>query len=331
MQSLRKIMFPFSLIYALAVHIRNFLYDQGLLRSKAYKTPTICIGNLSVGGTGKTPMIELLITLLRPSKKIAVLSRGYRRKTAGLVVVSKESTAEDVGDEPLQIYTKFPEITVVVDEDRQRGISFLEDELQPDLILLDDAFQHRKVTARFSILLTAYDNLYKDDWYLPTGDLRDSKNQAKRAETIIITKCPSDLSEARQAQIKKKINPLQGQEVLFCYFDYDSQLQGYENGMALEELKDKKVTLVTGVANPYPLVKYLENKELHFEHLLFGDHHYFSEKELELFRARPYVITTEKDYMRSRDKISKLSYIEVRHKFLGNGQEVLLNSLTKVL
>lgn len=331
MQSLRKIAFPFSLLYALVVHIRNFLYDNGFLSSKAYKTTTICVGNLSVGGTGKTPMIELLIGLLQSSNKIAVLSRGYRRKTKGFILLSNESTAEQVGDEPLQIFTKFPNIDVAVDEDRQRGISILEDKFQPDLILLDDAFQHRKVTPSFSMLLTAYDNLYTDDWYLPTGDLRDTKNQAKRADVIIVTKCPSNLSELMQSQIREKINPLETQEVLFCFFEYDSLLKGYNHGKSIHQLEGEKVTLVTGIANPDPLVKFLEGTGLNFEHLLFRDHHFFSEKELDLFNSRPNVLTTEKDYVRTKNKIGKLSYIAVRHKFLGNGQEILKQRLSRLL
>ncbi|MEX0291051.1 MAG: tetraacyldisaccharide 4'-kinase [Flavobacteriaceae bacterium] len=331
MQSLRKIMFPFSLIYAMVVYIRNFMYDHGLLSTRRFKTPTICIGNLSVGGTGKTPMTELLIRNLQAKKRIAVLSRGYGRKRKGLVMLSEDSTAYEVGDEPLQLFSKFKDISVVVEADRQKGITYIEKELKPDLILLDDAFQHRRVTPSFSILLTAFDSLYTDDWYLPTGDLRDSKNQAKRADIIIVTKCPSDLSDTTQAEIRNKLDPLPGQEVLFCYFAYEQQLKGFHSKMSLKDLKEHELTLVTGVANPEPLVRYLEEGGLHFEHLIFGDHHYFTEKELQLFNSREYVITTEKDFIRSRDKIDKLSYIEVRHVFLNNGLEVLSAALEKVL
>jgi tetraacyldisaccharide 4'-kinase len=298
------------------------MYDHGLLPSKTYKTPTICVGNLSVGGTGKTPMIEELIAHFQHTHKIAVLSRGYRRKTTGFVLVTPKSTPEEVGDEPLQIASKFPGITVAVDADRQRGISILEDTVHPGLILLDDAFQHRKVTPSFSILLTGYDYLYKDDWYLPSGNLRDGKNQAKRADLLIVTKCPRNLSEESRSRIRRKLNPAEGQQVLFCYFAYDDHLKGFEEGIYLEELRNKKVTLVTGVANPEPLVSYLQKKGLSFEHLIFNDHHFFTEKEFDLFNSRPHVLTTEKDYTRSKGKMNKLSYIPVRHEFLGNGREV---------
>ena len=330
MQFLRNIAFPFSLIYALVVYIRNFLYDHGVLSSKEYKTPTICVGNLSIGGTGKTPMIELLIEMLQ-SQKIAVLSRGYRRKTRGFLMVSAESNAEQVGDEPLQIYSKYPGVYVAVDEDRQRGISTLEEKIIPDLILLDDAFQHRKVRAKFSILLSSYEQLYMDDWYLPTGNLRDSKLQARRADVIVVTKCPTDISDTEKSRIINKINPKPAQEVLFSQLCYNDKIQGFNAGIHLSELKNKEITLVTGIANPKPLLKYLKGIGLKFEHLAFNDHHFFTEKEIEMLNSKSFVLTTEKDYMRSKDLINALSYIEVRHKFLGNGHEVLLGRLNGIL
>ena len=324
-------MFPFSLIYAMAVYLRNLLYDLGLLSSKRFNTPTICVGNLSVGGTGKTPMIELLVRLLQPHRKVAVLSRGYGRKRKGLILLSDQSTAREVGDEPLQIYSKFRDLSVVVEANRQHGISYIEKELQSDLILLDDAFQHRKVLPSFSMLLTAYDNLYKDDWYLPTGDLRDGKNQARRADIIIVTKCPADLSENEQNRIRMKINPSSNQEVLFCYFVYEPKLKGYLGNTSLKDLRKHKLTLVTGVANPEPLVNFLESQELQFEHLTFGDHHYFTAKELHFINSKEFVITTEKDYIRAKGSINQLSYIEVRHEFLGNGLEILKTALEQLL
>ncbi|MGB5498951.1 MAG: tetraacyldisaccharide 4'-kinase, partial [Maribacter sp.] len=173
MQLLRKIAFPISLIYALVVHIRNFLFDVGIFKSNSFHTPTICVGNLSVGGTGKTPMIEYLAEILKERNKVAILSRGYRRKTKGFVLATSDSKVEEIGDEPFQLYSKLSDITVAVDADRCNGIKKLQNIIAPDIILLDDAFQHRKVKPGLSILLTAYDNLYMNDWYLPTGDLRD--------------------------------------------------------------------------------------------------------------------------------------------------------------
>ncbi|MBT8185766.1 MAG: tetraacyldisaccharide 4'-kinase [Eudoraea sp.] len=330
MQFLRKIAFPVSLIYALVVYIRNFLYESGLLRSKSFKTPTICVGNLSVGGTGKTPMIELLIALLN-GYKIAVLSRGYRRKTRGFILLSEESNAQQVGDEPLQIYAKYPNIHVAVDEDRQHGISQLEESIVPDVILLDDAFQHRRVKAEFYILLSAYDNLYTDDWYLPTGNLRDSKHQAKRADVIIVTKCPENMSEADQLRVISEINPGPDQEVLFSKLEYEDKIKGFNAGMPLSALKQEKITLVTGIADPKPLLKYLRQMGLEFEHLAFKDHHFFSKKEVSLLRSKSYLLTTEKDYMRSGSLLNALSYIEVRHRLIGSGREILIQKLNGVL
>jgi len=330
MQFLRKIAFPFSLVYALVVYIRNFLYDQGVISSKGYKTPTICVGNLSVGGTGKTPMIELLIEMLQ-SQKIAVLSRGYRRKTKGFVLLTEESTSEQVGDEPLQIFSKYPKVKVAVDEDRQRGISYLEKEIIPDLILLDDAFQHRKVRAKFSILLSAYDDLYVDDWYLPTGNLRDSKRQSRRADIIIITKCPENLGAKEQSRIISKINPLASQEVLFSKLVYNDEIMGFNAGIQLTELKSRKVTLVTGIANANSLVKYLQRIGLEFEHLPFKDHHFFTDKEVNMLNLKSFLLTTEKDYFRSKGQLDTLSFIRVKHEFLGNGHKVLKRMLNEVL
>ena len=330
MQFLRKIAFPISLIYALVVYIRNYLFDHGLLSSRAFETPVICVGNLSIGGTGKTPMIELLIELLK-GRSIAVLSRGYRRKTSGFIVLTSDSTVAEVGDEPLQISRKYPEIQFAVDEDRQRGISNLQHRFNPDLILLDDGFQHRKVRPSFSILLTAYDKLYTDDWYLPTGNLRDGKKQAGRAAVILVTKCPTTISEKEQLRIIGKIAPSPSQTVLFSCLEYNDQISGFKAGTPLTALNDAEVTLVTGIADPKPLVDYLEGIGMQFEHLAFKDHHFFSRKEIALLNARPSVLTTEKDYVRAKNEIHNLSYIGVRHKLLGNGREVLMEKLAGVL
>ena len=330
MQILRIIAFPVSLIYAMVVYLRNILYDHGILSSMAFKTPIICVGNLSVGGTGKTPMIELLLAILQ-DKQIAVLSRGYKRKTKGFILIANTSDAEEVGDEPLQIFTKFPMVQVAVDEDRQRGISIIEKKIAPELILLDDAFQHRKVRADFSILLSSYDDLYTDDWYLPTGNLRDSKNQAKRADIIVITKCPEQLRESEQQVIVKKIKPRADQQVLFSTLVYEDVLKGAASGTSLAGLKQKQITLITGIAKPQPLIDHLNKTGLEFEHHAFKDHHFLTATELARFANKPFLLTTEKDYMRTKDRLSTLSYIEVRHKFLGAGLEILEQRLRELL
>lgn len=324
---LRKLLFPISLIYALVVHIRNYLYDVDVFKSKAFETPTICIGNLSVGGTGKTPMAEFLISLLKEEYKIAFLSRGYRRKSTGFVLANDQSTVSDLGDEPFQIHSKFPGIVVAVDADRRNGIRILHDKVQPDLILFDDAFQHRKVKYGLSILLTAYDNLYVNDWYLPTGNLRDSKREAKRADLIIVTKCPSDLNDSERERIAQKLNPEPYQQVLFSCLAYDSQFKGDTNSVPLDYFRDKKSTLITGIANPEPLVAYLEASGLTFEHLRFKDHHSFTENELRQLRKKEYLLTTEKDYVRLKGKVENLYHLPIKHRFLSDGRKILEDGL----
>ena len=331
MQLLRKLGFPISLIYALVVYLRNYLYDVGLLPSKAYKTKTICVGNLSVGGTGKTPMIEFLVANVKEQGRIAVLSRGYGRKSKGYLLAKPGIGVEDLGDEPFQIHKKFPNAHVAVDADRQHGISILEETIKPDIILLDDAFQHRKVRCDQYVLLTSYANLYVDDWYLPSGNLRDSKREARRANIIVVTKCPSKLSVAEQKIIHNKLNPDPGQQLVFSYLDYETTLKGNSKKIDLDELKNKKVTLVTGIANPKQLVSFLSAQGIVFEHLAYPDHHFFTEKEIGLFKNREIVLMTEKDYVRLEGKGENFYYIGVSHKFMNGGKEVLLNLLGESL
>ncbi|RAJ06127.1 tetraacyldisaccharide 4'-kinase [Arenibacter echinorum] len=331
MQLLRKLGFPISLIYALVVYLRNYLYDVGLLPSKAYKTKTICVGNLSVGGTGKTPMIEFLVANVKEQGRIAVLSRGYGRKSKGYLLAKPGIEVEDLGDEPFQIHKKFPHAHVAVDADRQHGISILEETIGPDIILLDDAFQHRKVRCDQYVLLTSYANLYVDDWYLPSGNLRDSKREARRANIIVVTKCPSKLSMAEQQRIKNKLNPGPGQQVIFSYLDYETTLKGNSREIDLDELRNKKVTLVTGIANPKQLVSFLGAQGIVFEHLAYPDHHFFREKEIALFNNKELILTTEKDYVRLEGKGDNFYYIGVSHKFMNGGKEVLLNMLGESL
>jgi len=315
---LRKILFPVSLVYGLVVYLRNRFYDWGVFPSKSYRTPVICIGNLNVGGTGKTPMIELLISLLQNQYKVAVLSRGYRRKSKGFVLGTVDSTVADLGDEPFQIHSKFEKVQVAVDANRQNGISILERDIKPDVILLDDAFQHRKVKPGFSILLTAYDNLYSSDWYLPTGNLRDSRREARRADILVVTKNPPESSESEQSKIKHKLGPRAHQKMVFSYLDYDENLYGTGLLKCIDELKGIKLTLVTGIANPKPLVYFLEENGISYEHLAFKDHHDFSPQEIETIRSKPIVLTTEKDYMRLKNEVS-CNYIAIQHVFFGNG------------
>ncbi|MGJ8735123.1 tetraacyldisaccharide 4'-kinase [Zobellia laminariae] len=331
MQLLRKILFPVSLVYALVVYLRNYFYDKGIFSSKSFEIPTVCIGNLSAGGTGKTPMVELLIALLKDNFKVAVLSRGYRRKSKGFVLADNEATVETLGDEPFQIFSKFSDITLAVDADRRNGIEILEKRMQPDVILLDDAYQHRKVSCGFSILLTSFGNLYVDDWYLPTGNLRDSKKEASRAAIVVVTKCPRDLSVDSRNAIMVKLKPEPRQKVLFSYLDYDDTIKAVDDSISLEELRTKEVTLVTGIANPRPLLDYLKSKGLRFMHLKFKDHHDFSDSELSVLREKQCILTTEKDFVRLKDKVDNLYFIPVKHRFFDDGESVLKRRLQEFM
>ncbi len=315
---LKKLLFPVSLLYALVVYVRNYLYDKGFFKSVSYNTPILCVGNLSVGGTGKTPMIELLILLLQNRYKIAVLSRGYKRGSSGFVLATAESTFEQLGDEPFQIHSKFSEISVAVDADRRNGISILEKDYRPDVILLDDAFQHRKVKPGFSILLTVYGKLYSDDWYLPTGTLRDSRREARRADLIIVTKCPPHLTEAERAHIKNSLNPKKNQSVLFSCLSYAQEVKGSMPNRRLDDFKGKKITLVTGIADPDPLISFLTESGISFVHLPFKDHHSFTANEVSMLNDKENILTTEKDYMRLKNRVENCYYISVYHKFLGD-------------
>ncbi|MDG1373868.1 MAG: tetraacyldisaccharide 4'-kinase [Flavobacteriaceae bacterium] len=316
MKLFRKILFPFVPLYYLVVFLRNKFYDWSIIGSKSYDFPLICVGNLSVGGTGKTPMIEYLIRLLDTKYKLATLSRGYGRKSKGFLIAVPNAMSKDIGDEPLQIFTKFKNITVAVDTDRQNGLKCLK-EHNPllEVVLLDDAFQHRRVTAGFNILLTAYNQLYCDDFVLPTGNLREPKSGAKRAQLIVVTKCPENLSELEKTQIKKRLNTESSQAVFFSTIQYSETLISSTSSRALTDLKGTRFTLVTGIANPKPLVTYLEEMGLDFVHLNYKDHHEFSTSELELIHSKPLVVTTEKDFSRLNSEAKdQLYYLPIQLK-----------------
>lgn len=324
MNLLRKIVYPFSLLYGLITSIRNYLYNTSILTANQFKTPTIVVGNLSVGGTGKTPQIEYLIRLLQKDYKIAVLSRGYKRKSKGFIIADENVSAEIIGDEPFQYYKKFPAIIVSVDADRTNGIQQLEAlDNPPDIILLDDAFQHRKVKGGFNILLTSYNNLYVKDSMLPTGTLREVASGAKRAQVIIVTKCPINLSEGEQFEIIKKLNPTLDQTVFFTTIEYDNELKGTSN-INLSDLENGEIILVTGIANPTPLTEYLKIKKIKFKHLKYPDHYHFRKSdiveissEFNLLQSNnKVVLTTEKDYVRIFASLQNLNYILIKTKFV---------------
>ncbi len=316
MRKIRLLLYPFSVIYDLITSLRNCFFDLGIFKQYKPKIKTIAVGNLSTGGTGKTPMIEYLIRNAG-NQSIGVVSRGYGRTTKGFIEVQPHHNPREVGDEPLQIKRKYGErIVVAVCEKRAVGIQQLAEKYDLDLILLDDAYQHRHVKADEYILLTSYDRPYYKDFILPAGDLRESRSGAERASAIIVTKCPPDLSASEQLSITDTIKPKPHQNVFFSYISYAQELKGAEN-LSLSEVKHGKVTLVTGIAKPQPLVDFLST---HFEveHLNFPDHHSFTEKDIAVIRQKTFVITTEKDFMRlEKHGISQIYYLPMEMKFMG--------------
>lgn len=299
MDILRKLLLPVVPIYFIVTWLRNKLYDWGIKKSKSYNFPVVAVGNLSVGGTGKSPMIEYLIRLLKNEVALATLSRGYKRETKGFYRVLTSSTAKQVGDEPLQFKSKFNDIDVIVDEDRQNGIEqLLHSTPKPEVILLDDAYQHRKVNASFYILLTAYQDLYSDDIVLPTGNLREPKKGADRAHIIVVTKCPKNISDAERVEIAYRLKINSNQKLYFSYIDYEQCVKNSRTTRSIDTLLNDKFTLVTGIANPKPLLDYYTELGLQFDHKRFPDHHNFTKEQLASLKKERLIVTTEKDYMR---------------------------------
>ena len=333
MKLLRNILLPIVPIYYGVTWLRNVLYDKDILKSKSYDFPIVCVGNLSVGGTGKTPMIEYLIRLLKDNYKLATLSRGYKRSTDGFQIANSNSSAETIGDEPYQFYSKFKDITVSVDANRQHGISKLQSLKNPDVILLDDAFQHRKVDAGFNILLTTHDKLYIDDITLPTGDLREPKSGAKRANVIVVTKCPKDITIEERSKLKHRLQPKSHQEVFFSTIDYSSTIYSNNDSINLSELKDENFTLVTGIANAMPLVNFLNDEGYNFEHVNFKDHHIFTDADIEALNEKEIIVTTEKDFTKLGNKLigNKLYYLPIETKIFEHEKynKVLLDFCAK--
>lgn len=314
MKIIRALLFPITPIYYFITWLRNLLYDSGYKKSKSYDFPVICVGNISAGGTGKTPMVEYLIRFLKADKRLATLSRGYGRTTKGFLLAKQNIKAEDIGDEPLQFYNKFKaDITVAVHENRQLGIKKLK-QIKPELelVILDDAFQHRKVKAGLNILLTTYANPYFNDSVLPTGNLREPRAGAKRANIIVVTKCPENITETQKIDLKAKIKPNKNQFVFFSSIGYSKTI--FSSATALDLDTFNNFTLVTGIANAKPLVKFLKTKGLIFNHFEYKDHHYFTKKEIHEIAKNKIILTTEKDYMRLKREVmlkDKLFYIPI--------------------
>jgi len=305
----RLVLLPLSWLFGLGIRIRHFLFNVGILPVKSYDIPVISVGNLSLGGSGKTPHTEYLVRLLLKEKmNVAILSRGYGRKTKGYYKAKTESDSTQIGDEPTQFLTKFGKhITLAVDENRREGIEKLmkEDE-NLDVILLDDAMQHRYVKPAFSMLLTDYRKLYSDDYLFPAGGLRDVKSAAKRADVIIVSKTEKMLSPIVRKDIHKKLNIAGHQKLYFSYLHYEKLVSLHDLQKKNFEKKYSTIILFSGVANPYPLKDYLRYRCRELISLDFPDHHFYTKKDVELivktyedqFTRNKAIITTEKDAMR---------------------------------
>jgi tetraacyldisaccharide 4'-kinase len=331
---LRKILFPFAVLYGWITQFRNFLFDTGISKSYAFHLPVLVVGNLSVGGTGKTPQIEYLIRLLSDKYKIATLSRGYKRQSKGFFLADEKATPTNIGDEPYQYYKKFPNIQVAVDADRRNGIEqLLLQNKKPEVILLDDAYQHRKVKAGFYILLTAYGDLFCDDYMLPTGNLRESRSGAKRADVIIVTKCPSTISVGVQEEIRMKIGG--NKPLFFTSIAYDDCIYSSGATIKVSEIKEVNKLLLAGIAKPKPFFDYLQHKNDVV--LTFSDHHHFTEDDILNIKKQAnnsIIITTEKDYVRLKGSIpdDQLFYLPIKTSFISNEEnfdKTILNYVGK--
>jgi len=334
---LQVIIYPFSLCYGIAMQIRNWLFDLHILPSAKFKKPVISVGNLTYGGTGKTPHIEYLIRLLSPALPIATLSRGYGRKSRGFIVASGQSGVRDIGDEPLQYYKKFREIIVAVDERRKRGIQLLFQQ-HPGLnaILLDDAFQHRHVTPGLSVLLTDYHRIYPEDYLLPSGTLREFRWGARRADIIIVTKTPRIFSPITRRRIMEDLKPGSHQKVFFSYISYCEPVALFDSANLQFPAKISMILLFTGIANDYPLREHLSRLCRELIVIRYADHHPYTVQDIadltkkfnDLPTQKKVLVTTEKDAMRLKTpelctNLEKLPlfYVPMEIEFHGSDKE----------
>lgn len=310
---LKILLYPFSFLYGMAVYFRNRFYDWNILKSKEFDVPVISIGNITVGGTGKTPHVEYLIELLKDKFEVATLSRGYKRKTRGFLYVESNSSVAGVGDEPLQMKRKFPDVTVSVCENRVKGAEKLferKGDKTPDVLILDDAFQHRRIIAGINILLIDYNRPIKEDMLLPAGRLRESAAQMKRANIIIFTKCPpGEVTPIMRRILQKEVKLKPYQELFFTTFEYDKIQPVFAGGELKKDFYSKKthaILVVTGIAYPRLIPEYLKTFSLEMDLVQFSDHHNYSKDDIRLIMSRfeklktpnKIIVTTEKDAVR---------------------------------
>ena len=326
MSVIRFLVFPLSIIFKFVTDIRNKLYDCNFLKSEKINVPVISVGNLSTGGTGKTPMVDFIIYNLKRDYNISVLSRGYNRKSKGFIEIKNSDNPSLVGDEPFLIKSNHSEVPVFACEDRVEGAKKIISENNTNLILLDDAFQHRKISRNLDIVLTDYNNLFYKDYLLPYGNLRESRNNINRADVIIVTKCPLDFNKADAIKIKNQINPKNTQSLFFSQIKYSEKLFGFKE-LSFKSIRNSKLTLVTGIANSQTLKEYLKKNNVNFDHLDYPDHYNYSRKDVNKILATTknnIILTTKKDYYKlSQFKIDNLLYIDIEVKFFDGKQQFL--------
>lgn len=340
LKSFRYLLLPLSFLYGAIIKFRNWLYDKNILKSASFNFPIICVGNLAVGGTGKTPMTELLASFLSAKFKTATLSRGYKRKTKGFAIADKSTTAIDIGDEPMQFHQKFPQLTVAVGEERLVAIpQLLHQRPGTEVIILDDAFQHRPVQAGCNIVLTDYKNLYTRDFMLPAGDLRDVRSSIKRADCIVVTKCKSDLTPAERDAIIKEIAPSSKQKIYFTEIVYDRPYHLFTKEKANLDV-NTDILLVCGIANPKPLKEFLTTHVHSYDMIRYADHHIFSSEDLKdilkqfekLSSENKIILTTEKDGVRLQKFANELSQypiyaLPIRHHILFGEEKIFFDEI----
>lgn len=333
LRSFRVLLFPVAMLYGIGVHVRNWLFDKGFLRTAAFGLPLISVGNLAVGGTGKSPFIQYLVKLIGPSEELAVLSRGYKRRSKGYRLARPDSTVAEIGDEALLLYKRFPTISVAVGEKRLFAIpQLLQDRPRTRCILLDDAHQHRSILPGLQILLTDYNNLFSRDFFLPTGDLRDQRSSYRRADVLVVTKCPIDLQPAKADAVRRELRPLPHQQVFFTSMDRELP-HHWQDSSITRSVEQQEILLVTGIANPSPLKKWLESEANSYHFLPFSDHHHFDINDIREIRSQyrnlqnedAWMLTTEKDAVRLLPFAQEIQDLPVyvtdyQHRFLF-GQE----------
>ena len=335
MNKFRILLFPLALVYFLITTFRNFLFDVNFLKSYSFNSTIIGVGNLSLGGTGKTPFVEFLIKKYSKRFNIALISRGYKRKSIGFYKADSNSSPDLIGDEPFQIFKKFSNITVAVDKNRANAISkILNEEKRTNLFILDDSFQHRKVIPNVNIILTTFNDPFYDDCIFPIGNLRESKKSINRADIVVVTKSPKDLKTDKKNQIKSKLNIAHHQNVFFTSINYGNVLKGDAN-FKINDLKNKKVLIVSGIANSRSFVEFFSQNNIEYEHVNFSDHHNYTQEDINKIESdnENLIITTEKDFQKIQflERKNKWFYLEIETKFIGDEEKfdsVLQRSFT---